>query len=127
MANPATVIFCRKCGVRLASTSQDASSTPDAFQASSVSSPMRMLVPQQDGFPSGASRKRRKRGRILTGLVLVLLVAGAGLAFVLTRFPPSPASASQTLLAYCGALKRGDYPQAYEQLSSTFHQHYSEG
>jgi hypothetical protein len=126
MANPATVIFCRKCGVRLASLSQDASSTIHSLLASSVTSPMRMPAPQQDSFPSGAPRKRRQRGRVLAGLVLVLLVVAASVAFVLTRFSPSTASASQTLLAYCGALERGDYQQAYGQLSSTFQQHYSE-
>jgi hypothetical protein len=122
MANPATVIFCRKCGERLVSTSREASPPSFRLPIPLVTGPISMRVPQKDDQPPDGYRKRRKRGWILTGLVLVLLAVGAGLAFALLNAPPSADLASQTLLAYCSALKRGDYRQAYEQLSSAFHQ-----
>ncbi len=130
MVNPDTVIFCQNCGWRVAGTqsAMGSSSFPPHIPPADSLPPMRSSR-LDTSLPGVSHRAHRTRGRglwRLSWVVLALLIAGAGLAWLIANSPQPAASASQTLLTYCDALQRGEYHQAYEQWTSSVRQQLSE-
>lgn len=130
MANPERVIFCRKCGERLAGTRRKPESSSSSSSVSPAVVPFSMRVSQQDTTPLAITpRTRRPRRWVLWALTLMVsafLVAAAVLVFQGAPSPQSISSVSQTLSTYCDAIRRGDYQRAYNEMANSFHQHTTE-
>jgi len=130
MVNPDTVIFCQNCGWRVAGTQRamGPSSLPPHAPVTDNLYPMRPS--RQDTALPGVSRRAQRASRRnplrFVWLALALLIVAAGLALLVANSPQPAASVSQTLLAYCDALQRGDYNQAYEQWTRSVRQQMSE-
>jgi hypothetical protein len=130
MDNPETVIYCQHCGWRVAGTQRHIGASSFPQHAPPVDSHLPMRPSRKDSsLPVVSQQAHRTRGKQvwrLRWVVLALLIVGVGLAWVVATSPQSLASASQTLLTYCDALKRGEYHQAYEHWTSIARQRISE-
>jgi zinc-ribbon domain len=136
--NSPEATFCQKCGKPLVAIDQDAptvSTNPPALSSPygdtpyattpSTSADTVFAPPPPPGVPEIASsselptapraqRPKRRRGYFLALALIVLLVLVAVGAYVyLNRSTPE-----KTLTTYYGALIRGDYQTAYDQLST---------
>jgi hypothetical protein len=72
-------------------------------------------------YPSAGSEPRRKRKvawPLVWLLLICLLLAGAGVTWWIVGTTQPNAAISQTLQAYCTALRQGNYQQAYNQWAS---------
>ena len=137
--NPAAALFCQRCGKPLPTTNQDEptmlsvppvpsspGSVPNSRTASSAAESI-AAPPPPSGAPSRegagffgpqspllAPRPKKRRAYFIALALIILVVLAAVGAFVyLTRSTPD-----RTLATYCDALKNGDYPTAYNQLST---------
>jgi hypothetical protein len=128
--NPDDTIICQYCGRQIADP-------PHERGPSSFLSPANSSLPMHTSSGQDASRSvishnarhtTRRRHHYLGWAILALLIfiAGTGLALLVANAPQPTTSVSQVLLTYCNALKRGDYPQAYEQWTNGFRQQTSE-
>ena len=128
--NPETVIFCQQCGRPFAGTlpHRGSSSVPPPALPMDRQLLMRTWR-KESSLPAVSQHAHRSRHRQrwrLRWMVLALLMAGAGVAWVVANASPSTDAASQTLLTYCDALKGGEYPLAYEHWTSLARQQMSE-
>ncbi len=138
--NPDVATFCQKCGRQLPTTDQDeptVSSIPSSLSTPYVNTPYSntpyasaetvyspppppSYVPTTDEKASllelpPAQRPKRRRGLVLSLVLIALLVIVAVGAYVyLNRSTPE-----KTVTTYYAALVDGDYQTAYDQLSTT--------
>jgi hypothetical protein len=139
--NPDVATFCQKCGKQLPTTDQDeptVSSIPSSLSTSYGNTPYSntpsttaetvyappppsSYVSTTDekanlpGLPS-AQKPKRRRGLVLSLVIIVLFVIIAVGAFVyVNRSTPD-----KTITTYYAALVHGDYQTAYDQLSTAF-------
>ncbi len=107
--NPATVTFCRKCGASLVDSMEGNART--SFPASDA--------PAEGTFSPRPPVKRKRVGRLILGILVLLVLIGAGAAWWIVSTSQSTTAISQTLQTYCNALQHADYQQAYDQWTTS--------
>lgn len=114
---PADHKICPNCGRIVQATPGNASQEQNTYPL-----PLKEIAPAYEDYyaeklptPTHANKKVRIIVRVAMALIVVVLLTGTGIYFYVNQ--PSP---TKTLIAYCNALKTGNYQAAYNLFSPSY-------